>query len=163
MVVNLKWGVLVDRMYVKAPTGKSKEDLDALLFDRVARRNRTDPYDEKKYRGAGIKEVQKWWKTCQDWMARYKTHSEPFIYDIKKLLKALSDKETVAQSEVDAFMENCAKRWQTIERVRTNSSVDVCQTFETRLSTQVQILTWRTSKHGQHGGLLHGGREHLRG
>ena len=48
-------------------------------------------------------------------MARYKTHSEPFIYDIKKLLKALSDKETVAQSEVDAFMENCAKRWQTRE------------------------------------------------
>ena len=42
-------------------------------------------------------------------MARYKTHSEPFIYDIKKLLKA------VAQSEVDAFMENCAKRWQTRE------------------------------------------------
>ena len=115
MVVNLKWGVLVDRMYVKAPTGKSQEDLDALLFDRVARRNRTDPYDEKKYRGAGLKEVEKWWKTCQDWMARYKTHSEPFIYDIKKLLKALSDKETVAQSEVDAFMENCAKRWQTRE------------------------------------------------
>ena len=103
MVVNLKWGVLVDRMYIKACTGKSKEDLDALLFDTVARRNRTDPYDEKKYRGAGLKEVQTWWKTCKDWMARYKTHSEPFIYDIKKLLKALSDKETVAQSEVDAF------------------------------------------------------------
>ena len=73
------------------------------------------PYDEKKYRGARIKEVQKWWKTCQDWMAHYKTHSEPFVYDIKKLLKALSDKETVAQIEVDAFMENCAKRWQTRE------------------------------------------------
>ena len=29
------------------------------------------------------------------------------------MLKALSDKEAVAQSEVDAFMENCAKRWQT--------------------------------------------------
>ena len=43
------------------------------------------------------------------------THSEPFIYDIKKLLKALSDKEAAAQSEVDAFMENCAKRWQTRE------------------------------------------------
>ena len=26
-----------------------------------------------------------------------------------------SDKEAVAQSEVDAFMENCAKRWQTKE------------------------------------------------
>ena len=43
------------------------------------------------------------------------SHSEPFIYVIKKLLKALSDKEAVAQSEVDAFMENCAKRWQTRE------------------------------------------------
>ena len=73
------------------------------------------PYDEKKYRGAGLREVQTWWKTCKDWMARYKTHSEPFIYDIKKLLKALSDKEAVAQSEVDAFMENCARRWQTRE------------------------------------------------
>ena len=58
---------------------------------------------EEKYRGARIKEVQAWWKTCQDWMAHYKTHSEPFVYDIKKLLKALSDKETVAQSEVDAI------------------------------------------------------------
>ena len=99
----------------RAPTGKSKEDLETLLFDRVARRNRTDPYDEKKYSGAGLREVQTWWKTCKDWMARYKTHSEPFIYDIKKLLKALSDKEAAAQSEVDAFMENCAKRWQTRE------------------------------------------------
>ena len=36
-------------------------------------------------------------------MARYKTHSEPFIYDIKKLLKALSDKKAVAQSEVDGW------------------------------------------------------------
>ena len=66
-----KVGVLVDRMYVKAPTGKSKEQLDALLFDRAARRHRTDPYNEKKYRGARIKEVQEWWKTCQDWMAHY--------------------------------------------------------------------------------------------
>ena len=47
----------MDRMYVKAPTGKSKEDLDALLFDRIAS---TNPYDEKKYRGAGLKEVQTW-------------------------------------------------------------------------------------------------------
>ena len=163
MVVNLKWGVLVDPMYVKAPTGKSKEDLETLLFDRVARRNRTDPYDEKKYRGAGLREVQTWWKTCKDWMARYKTHSEPFIYDIKKLLKALSDKEVVAQSEVDAFMENCAKRWQTREGTYTNSSVDVCQTFVTYLSTQERILTWRTSNNGQHGEVLRGGREHLRG
>ena len=80
-----------------------------------ARRNRTDPYEEKKYRGSGIKEVQAWWKKCQDWMAHFKEQSEPFVFDFKKLLMALSDKEAVAQSEVDAFMENCAKRWQTRE------------------------------------------------
>ena len=187
--------------------------METLLFDRVARRNRTDPYDEKKNRGAGLREVQTWWKTCKDRMARDKTHSEPFIYDIKKLLKALSDKEVVAQSEVDAFMENCAKRWQTRvrtissiddkthsepfiydikkllkalsdkevvaqsevdafmencakrwqTRVRTISSIDVCQTFVTYLSTQERILTWRTSNNGQHGEVLRGGREHLRG
>ena len=111
MVVKLRWGALADRMYVKARTGKSKEELDA----RAARRNRTDPYEEKKYRGSGIKEVQAWWKKCQDWMAHFKEQSEPFVFDFKKLLMALSDKEAVAQSEVDAFMENCAKRWQTRE------------------------------------------------
>ena len=35
MQVKLRWQVLADRMYVKAPTGKSKEELDALLFDRA--------------------------------------------------------------------------------------------------------------------------------
>ena len=155
MVVNLKWGVLVDRMYVKAPTGKSKEDLDALLFDRVARRNRTDPYDERSIVG---KEVQTWWKTCKDWMARYKTHSEPFIYDIKNYL---TRKQLHSQKWMHSW--RIAQRGGRLGRVRTNSSVDVCQTFVTYLSTQEQILTWRTSKHGQHGELLHGGREHLRG
>ena len=37
MEVKLRWQVLADRMYTKAPTGKSKEELDALLFDRAAR------------------------------------------------------------------------------------------------------------------------------
>ena len=97
------------------PTGKSKEELDALLFDRAARRNRTDPYEEKSYRGAAIKEVQAWWKQCKDWMAHFKEQSEPFVFDFKNLLKALSGKEAEAQSEVDAFMENCAKRRQTRE------------------------------------------------
>ena len=115
MEVKLRWRVLADRMYTKAPTGKSKEELDALLFDRAARRNRTDPYEEKSYRGAAIKEAQAWWKQCKDWMAHFKDQSEPFVFDFKNLLKALSEKEAEAQSEVDAFMENCAKRWQTRE------------------------------------------------
>ena len=83
--------------------GEIQRELDALLFDKAARRNRTDPYDEKRYRGARIEEVKAWWKTCQDWMAQFKKQSVPFVYDFKTLLKALSDKDTAAQSEVDAF------------------------------------------------------------
>ena len=45
-------------------------------------------------------------------MAQFKKQSVPFVYNFKTLLKALSDKDTAAQSEVDAFMENCANRWQ---------------------------------------------------
>ena len=46
-------------------------------------------------------------------MEGYRTYGEPFVFDFKKLLKALSAKDTAAQLEVDNFMENCAKRWQT--------------------------------------------------
>ena len=46
-------------------------------------------------------------------MESYRTYGEPFVFDFKKLLKALSAKDTAAQLEVDNFMENCAKRWQT--------------------------------------------------
>ena len=99
--------------YVTAPTGKSEAELDALLFDKVARRNRKDPYEERRYRGAGIEEVRAWWKSCRNWMEGYRTYGEPFVFDFKKLLKALSAKDTAAQLEVDIFMENCAKRWQT--------------------------------------------------
>ena len=94
---------------------KSKEELDALLFDRAARRNHTNPYEEKPYRGSAIKEVQAWWKQCKEWMAHFKGQSAPLVFDFKSLLKALSGKEAEAQSEVDAFMEHCAKRWQTRE------------------------------------------------
>ena len=49
----------------------------------------------------------------RNWMESYRTYGEPFVFDFKKLLKALSAKDTAAQFEVDNFMENCAKRWQT--------------------------------------------------
>ena len=39
-------------------------------------------------------------------MTHFKEQSEPFVFDFKKLLMVLSDKEAV---------ENCAKRWQTRE------------------------------------------------
>ena len=46
-------------------------------------------------------------------MESHRTYGKPFVFDFKKLLKALSAKDTAAQLEVDNFMENCAKRWQT--------------------------------------------------
>ena len=133
MDVKLRWGVLRDRMYVTAPTGKSEAELDALLFDKVARRNRKDPYEETKYRGAGIEEVRAWWKSCRNWMESYRTYGEPFVFDFKKLLKALSAKDTAAQFEVDNFMENCAKRWQT---------KDWHVSAQTATSTRCSRLAW---------------------
>ena len=35
MEVKLRWNVLADRMYTKAPTGKSREQLNALLSTRL--------------------------------------------------------------------------------------------------------------------------------
>ena len=111
---NCGGGCLRTECSTKAPTGKFKEELDALLFDRAAKRNHTNPHEEKPYRGAAIKEVQAWWKQCKEWMA-FKGQIASLVFDFKSLLKALSGKEAEAQSEVDAFMEHCAKRWQTRE------------------------------------------------
>ena len=47
--------------------------------------------------------------------AQYKGYVEPYTFNFKKLLKALYHKEGAAQSEVDFFLENCAKKWQTRE------------------------------------------------
>ena len=46
---------------------------------------------------------------------------------------------------------------------RISSNGDVYQMFETRLGTLVQTLIWKTSKHGQRGAILLGGRELVRG
>ena len=97
--------MLADRMYTKSPTGKSKEKLDALLFDRAAGRNHTNPYEEKTYRGAAIKEVQAWWKQCKEWIAHLKGQRASLVFDFKSVLKALSGKKAEVQSEEDAFMD----------------------------------------------------------
>ena len=115
MNINLKWKVLSDRMYVYAPTGKPKEYLNTLLSDRATRRNRKDPQEEKRYRGADIDAVTGYRKQCGSWMAQYKGCVEPYTFNFRKLLKALYHKEGAVQSEVDFFLENCAKKWQTRE------------------------------------------------
>ena len=115
MEVKLRWQVLADRMYTKAPTGKSREELYALLFDKAARGSQKNPYEEKAYRGSALKAVQTGWEQCQKWMLYFKGHSAPCVMDLHGLLQAFRWKEEAARSEVEAFMEHCAKRWQTKE------------------------------------------------
>ena len=96
---------LLTECTLRPALGSLKEELDALLFDRAARRSHTNPYEEKAYRGPAIKEVKAWWVQCKEWMSHFKGQSAPLVFDFKSLLKALSGKEAEAHSDVDAFME----------------------------------------------------------
>ena len=96
-------------------SGKSREELYALLFDRAARGSRKNPCEEKAYRGPALKAVQTWWEQCKDWMLYFKGQSAPLVMDFHGLLQAFRGKEEGARAEVEAFMEHCAKRWQTKE------------------------------------------------
>ena len=58
MEVKLSWHVLADRMYTAAPTGKSREQLYALLFNKAAKGSQKNPYEEKAYRGPAHNAVQ---------------------------------------------------------------------------------------------------------
>ena len=102
-------------MYTGAPTGKSREQLYALLFDKAARGSQKNPYEEKAYRGPGLAAVQAWWEQCKEWMLYFKGQSAPLVLDLQGLLQAFRGKEADARAEVEAFMEHCAKRWQTKE------------------------------------------------
>ena len=113
MEVKLSWNVLADRMYTAAPTGKSREQLYALLFNKAG--SQKNPYEEKAYRGPARKAVQAWWEQCQEWMLYYKGQSAPLVQDFKGFLHAFRGKEEDARAEVEAYMEYCAKRWQTRE------------------------------------------------
>ena len=86
MEVKLSWHVLANRMYTAAPTGKSREQLYALLFNKAVRGSQTNPYEEKAYRGPAHKAVQAWWEHCQEWMLYYKGQSAPLVQDLQGLL-----------------------------------------------------------------------------
>ena len=106
-----------------------------------------NPYEEKAYRGPALKAVQTWWDQCKDWMQYFKGQSAPMVLDLHGLLQAFRCKEEGARAEVEAFMEHCAKRWQTKEGTyqlkRRRLLPDV---RDTRLSKVTQILTGRTSE-----------------
>ena len=165
MEVKLRWNVLADRMYTKAPTGKSREQLNALLFDKAARGSQKNPYEEKAYRGPALKAVQAWWEQCKDWMQYFKGQSAPMVLDLHGLLQAFRCKEEGARAEVEAFMEHCAKRWQTKEGTyqlkRRRLLPDVRDPPEQGNADIDMQDIW--TLHGWLGGLLHGGRDALRG
>ena len=48
-------------------------------------------------------------------MLYYKGQSAPLVQDLQGLLQAFREKEEDARAEVEAYMEYCAKRWQTRE------------------------------------------------
>ena len=83
-------------MHVHAPTGKSKECLNTLLFDQATRRNRKDPYEEKRYRGADIDAVTRYSRQCGGWTARDMSNLAPLTprsycwhFTTKKVLHSL--------------------------------------------------------------------------
>ena len=101
MEVKLSWNVLADRMYTVAPTGKSREQLYALLFNKAARHSQEHLYEEKAHRGPAHKAVQAWWEQCQEWMLCYKCQCAP--QDFKGFLHAFRGKEEDARAEVEVY------------------------------------------------------------
>ena len=165
MEVKLRWNVLADRMYTKAPTGKSREQLNALLFDKAVGGSHKNPYEEKAYRGPGLTAVQTWWERCKEWMKYFKGHSVPGVPDQQSRLQVLRGKEKVARTEIETFMEHCAKRWQTKEGTyqlkRRRLLPDVRDPPE-QGTANVDMMDIQ-KLHGWHGGLLHGGKDRMRG
>ena len=79
----------------------------------------------------------------------------------KGFLHIFGGKEEKARAEVDAFMEYCAKRWQTREGTyqlkRRRLLPDVRDPPEQEPEVDMKDIC------GWHGGLLHGGRDAMRG
>ena len=102
-------------MYTEAPTGMSREQLNDLLFNRAAKGNQSNPYEEKAYRGPNYREVQARWEQNQRWMWYYKHQNAPLVLDISGFIHAFRSKDEDARAEIDTYMDYCAKRWQTRE------------------------------------------------
>ena len=98
-------------------------------------------------------------------MEYFKGHSVPGVPDQQSRLQVLRGKEEVARTEIETFMEHCAKRWQTKEGTyqlkRRRLLPDVRDPPE-QGTANVDMMDIQ-KLHGWHGGLLHGGRDRMRG
>ena len=115
MEVKLHWDILRNRMYTSAPTGKSPQELDDLLFNKAFKSSTVDPYQERAYRGPGYRAVEEKWKQQQEWMSKYCTYRKPVMIDMGWIVQCFQRKEESARNDIDTYMEYCAKRWQTKE------------------------------------------------
>ena len=115
MDIKISWNLLLNRMYTEAPTGMSRQQLHDLLFNRAAKGNQRNPYEEKAYRGPDHREVQARWEQNQRWMWYYKHQRAPLVLDINGFIHAFRGKDEDARAEIDTYMDYCAKRWQTRE------------------------------------------------
>ena len=113
--IKVTWDILYNRTYTEAPTGMSREQLYDLLFNRAARSNRKNPYEEKEYRGPYYRAVREKWEQNQQWMRYYKHHRAPLVMDVSGIIHAFQGKDQAARTEIDTYMDYCAKRWQTRE------------------------------------------------
>jgi len=101
-------------MYTEAPTGMSRKQLHALLFNRAAKGNQRNPYEEKAHSGPDYNVVRRKWKQSQWWMWYYKDQRAPEVLDINGSIRAFKGKDENAHA-VLTYMDYCAKRWQTRE------------------------------------------------
>ena len=115
MNINVQFHMLDERIYTKAATGKSRQELEDLLFCKGSKERNANPYEQKAYCGPYQREVEYNWQQCKEWMMRYKTHIVPFDMPFHALIQALRGKQLEARQQVDYFMHYCAKRWQTKE------------------------------------------------
>lgn len=103
------------RMYTVAPTGKTRQQLYRMLFDKATRSSLTNPYEQQAYQGPRQWEVRAIWEQYRYRMRYYMDQREPQVLDIKELMRAFRNKDQEARAEINEYMKYCAKRWQTRE------------------------------------------------
>ena len=94
--------------------------------------------------------VQTWWEQCKEWMEYFKGHSVPGVPDQQSRLQVLRGKEEVARTEVETFMEHCAKRWQTKEGTRNGKRRHDGHLKTTRMAWRITTW-WKRSHEGLRG------------
>ena len=114
MEVKLSWNVLSDRMYTSPLVGSHVSNFMRCYSTNLPGAAKRIPMKKKHTvdlhtRSPGMVEQ------CQEWMLYYKCQCAPLVQDIKGFLQAFRGKEEDARAEVEAYMEYCAKRWQTRE------------------------------------------------